>query len=640
MAGSRLVFGYGGMPVYDPDKTGSHNTRAGRSTFVRITAQIWADLLSSFVLYAMMNYLTNVWNLSLTHAAGIINIFNGSSPALAIVFVSFADAFLGDFYIIVLSRIAYSIGLILLSLSTPTFFAPCNKYKEECIGHTQKVLFFTALPLIVVGMAGHIASLQSFLGSQVSAEAEAQAQPEAEAQALLPAKAQAPVKPEPKAEAQASAELKSEIEPIPKAEALAQAPPPAEAQAPPPAEPELVAQASPEPEIEPEHEPNAKSHVAVLNGPDKAQLAFSVILVLVAILVIIGGGLAFPYIKPWSIRFWIPAICASITTVLFLTGSSRYTPQKPKGSPLTTILRVFVAASTKDFQQVTNFKQIYKEDDTQGTESLRWLDKAAIKFPDQALAKSWTLCTVREVEDTKTGIRMVPMLLPFIGTGLVLSLGTSYFLEQANHMDRKLGSIEIQIPIFFLLYMSFASLSQPIFNALLKRIPIPDRYHAATEIAVGMVLSILCCITAAIVEIRRLQVIRSHGLTDKSNERIPMSVFYLVPQFVLHAAVDGILTSGTFRLLNDHHIPAMMHKYLFYLSKFFLGLGIMANVLLVYIVENVTDWFQHTLNKSHLDRYYWTLAGLSTVNLVIYIILASFYNYKGSPLDGDVEGGK
>ncbi|KAI7729404.1 hypothetical protein M8C21_010242 [Ambrosia artemisiifolia] len=513
MAGSRLVFGYGGMPVYDPDKTGSHNTRAGRSTFVRITAQIWADLLSSFVLYAMMNYLTNVWNLSLTHAAGIINIFNGSSPALAIVFVSFADAFLGDFYIIVLSRIAYSIGLILLSLSTPTFFAPCNKYKEECIGHTQKVLFFTALPLIVVGMA-------------------------------------------------------------------------------------------------------------------------------VAILVIIGGGLAFPYIKPWSIRFWIPAICASITTVLFLTGSSRYTPQKLKGSPLTTILRVFVAATTKDFQQVTNFKQIYKEDDTQGTKSLRWLDKAAIKFPDQALAKTWTLCTVREVEDTKTGIRMVPMLLPFIGTGLVLSLGTSYFLEQANHMDRKLGSIEIQIPIFFLLYMSFASLSQPIFNALLKRIPIPDRYHAATEIAVGMVLSILCCITAAIVEIRRLQVIRSHGLTDKSNERIPMSVFYLVPQFVLHAAVDGILTSGTFRLLNDHHIPAMMHKYLFYLSKFFLGLGIMANVLLVYIVEKVSDWFQHTLNKSHLDRYYWTLAGLSTVNLVIYTILAYFYNYKGSPLDGDVEGGK
>lgn len=50
-------------------------------------------------------------------------------------------------------------GLGLLSLSTP-------KVLSRGIGETQKVLFYTALSLIVVGIAGHMVSLNQFLHDQ------------------------------------------------------------------------------------------------------------------------------------------------------------------------------------------------------------------------------------------------------------------------------------------------------------------------------------------------------------------------------------------------------------------------------------------------------------------------------------------
>ncbi|PWA50771.1 proton-dependent oligopeptide transporter family [Artemisia annua] len=104
-----------------------------------LTALIWADLLAAFAMYVMMTYLTNVWSLSTTHAAGIINIWNGITPALAIVFAFLVDSFIGDFYMLVFSSIAYSIGLGLLTMSTPPVFGPCSDYKKQCRQPMQRV---------------------------------------------------------------------------------------------------------------------------------------------------------------------------------------------------------------------------------------------------------------------------------------------------------------------------------------------------------------------------------------------------------------------------------------------------------------------------------------------------------------------
>ncbi|KAJ0640416.1 putative proton-dependent oligopeptide transporter family, MFS transporter superfamily [Helianthus annuus] len=540
-------------------------------------------------MYVMMNYLTNVWNLSTAHAAGIINIWNGITSVLAIVFAFFVDAFTGDFFMLVVSSIAYSVGLGLLSMSTPAVFGPCKDDKKECIGHTQKVLFYIALLLIAVGMAGHMVSLTPFLDLQTKGDEEN--------------------KEENVTENENGKEKKSRGE-------------------------------------------TKEGYKIFMQIPG----------LIMVMIVIIAGGIGLPYVKPWKLRFGIPAICSVLATLLFFTGWPYYDRDPPKGSPLTTTVRVFVATAHNISQPIPNHKDLYYEDDTRPTSSLRFLltpatrnwisnltraclDKAAIKVPEGQQPNKWKVCNVHEVEDTKIGIRMLPMWSTFIVVGIVLSIGNTYYLEQANHMDRKLGKIEVSIPIFLLFYKATSSISATSYSFLIN---CTKKYAPPVGIATGMVLSVLCCITAAKVETRRLHRIRDHGLLDKPEDQIPMSIFALLPQFMLLAAVDGI-ANNSIKGFFWNQTPESMRRYLTYFTNGVLGLGSMASVLSVYVVGKISEkngkpnWFQYTLNKSRLDRYYWVLAALSAVNLIIYVIVAYFYEYKESPdggADKDIpEGG-
>ncbi|CAL5420261.1 unnamed protein product [Camellia sinensis] len=53
-----------------------------------------------------------------------------------------------------------------------------------------------------------------------------------------------------------------------------------------------------------------------------------------AILIPIGGIIAISFIKIWSLRFGIPAICSAVATLVFLSGSGSYNCVKPQGSSL------------------------------------------------------------------------------------------------------------------------------------------------------------------------------------------------------------------------------------------------------------------------------------------------------------------
>ena len=129
------------------------------------------------------------------------------------------------------------------------------------------------------------------------------------------------------------------------------------------------------------------------------------------------------------------------------------------------------------------------------------------------------------------------------------------------------------------------------------------------------------------VETRRLGVIKSHRLVDKPEEIIPMTMFWLLLQFWLLAIVDGKLEQSmgyVFASMNDEYLN---HDISNLITKALVGLGIMGSVLFTYVVGKVSElgenpsWFQDTLNKSHLNNYYWTLAVATAVIFVPSIIL-------------------
>lgn len=538
----------------------SSKFKAEMASFVRITALLWADLLAGYAMWVMMTYLTNVWKLSFTHAAGIVNIWGGIASILPIGLAFLVDTFMGNFSMLLISSMSYSIGLGFLTMSTPPVFGSCHNYKPECIGHTQKVLFYAALALIAVGISGHVVSLAASVAEQTSSEDE-----------------------------------------------------------------------------------NEDGSINLWQIPG----------FLAVVLVPIIGGIALPYIRPWSIRFGIPAICTLVATLLFLTGSCKYQRDSPQGSPLTATIRVFVASSSKIFEPLPDNAKFYGIENPgphslAQTCGLRCLDKAAMISPviplEQQIENKWKLCSVTEVEETKIGIRMFPMWVTFIVCGMVLSIGNTYFLEQANHMNRKVGKLTVPLPMFLLFYNSAKSASTTVFTCLVTWLGAAGikKYAPPIGISLAMIFSILCCITAASVETRRLHVIRDHGLLEKPDEKIPMNIFWLLPQFVLLAALDGLSQNSISCFFTDQ-APPSMKSYLLYFTNGVLGLGTMASVLSVYVVGKISEkgskpnWFQYTLSKSRLDRYYWTLAAVSAANLVLYIVVACFYSYRESGSEDEEE---
>lgn len=170
-------------------------------------------------------------------------------------------------------------GIGLVSMSTPPVLAnttgTCKDYDPKCIDRTQKVLFYTGMSLIAIGVAGNLISVKPFLDEQ--------------------------------------------------------------------------------------REDN--EHVTSGGAREFYKLPFFIVVIIVPIV----AAVALPYIKPWSLRFGIPAIFTAAATLLFLSGVFlrgpwAYKELKPQGSPITSVCRVFFAAACNIFQPFPLDDQyLYKE---------------------------------------------------------------------------------------------------------------------------------------------------------------------------------------------------------------------------------------------------------------------------------------
>lgn len=77
--------------------------------FMLFPALLWADILVSYALFVMQNYLTKVWNISFVNAAGILNIWGGISMILPVFFLFLVDTLIGNRKMLLISSISYSL---------------------------------------------------------------------------------------------------------------------------------------------------------------------------------------------------------------------------------------------------------------------------------------------------------------------------------------------------------------------------------------------------------------------------------------------------------------------------------------------------------------------------------------------------
>ena len=273
--------------------------------------------------------------------------------------------------------------------------------------------------------------------------------------------------------------------------------------------------------------------------------------------------------------------------------------------------------------------------------SFSFLDKAAIIDEIDALSKirnPWRLCSVAQVEEVKLVLRLIPIWLSCLIFAAVQTQSHTFYVKQGSTMARSIG------PHF---QVSPGSLLSVIGLTILIIIPIYDRlfvpiarkftcHHAGItilqRIGVGLFLSILNMTISALVEAKRVRIAKEHNLIDKPHSIIPMSIWWLLPQYMILGMADSFTIIGLQELFYDQ-MPEAMRSVGAAAYVSIVGVGGFVSNAIITIVEAVSSrsgekWLGNNINKAHLDYFYWVMAVLSALGLIVFMLLARMYVYK------------
>ncbi|KAL7248501.1 hypothetical protein ACSBR2_003269 [Camellia fascicularis] len=346
----------------------------------------------------------------------------------------------------------------------------------------------------------------------------------------------------------------------------------------------------------------------------------------------LGATVAFFVFGPllWKVSFKISAIAMTISGFLFLCGFPFYYRKKPTGSPMTDVYCVTKAAIWKrNLDYPATPEQFYHNDKGELELSphvalLRWLDKAAIEEKSNSSMSSpeeqesrGMLCPAAQVTKVKLLLTMAPMWTTFFNYCLVVATGSTFFLLQTSNMD---GNVNLT---YFSIIRSFSSfIASFLYELLVPRLWTETQQKRAwkVRIGVGMFCSFLSCAVARFVEIYRLKLYKDNN----GEEIIPMSVFWLTPQFCLLGFMEGLCEDG---LVDFYHqqVPESMKAYGPPFNQWVLGMGNFVSILWI-LTFNL--WFGDNINDSRLDNYYAILAIVGIANLFVYHFVSNMPIYN------------
>jgi peptide/histidine transporter 3/4 len=274
------------------------------------------------------------------------------------------------------------------------------------------------------------------------------------------------------------------------------------------------------------------------------------------------------------------------------------------------------------------------------------LDKAAIIDEVDASNKTrnpWRLCSVTQVEEVKLVLRLIPIWLSCLMFTVVQAQIHTYFTKQGGTLIHTIGP-KFQFPPASLLGLVGVTILfvVPIYDRVF--VPLarkftghPNGITVLQRIGVGLFLSILTMVVSAIVETKRVNVAKNHGLIDDPSAILPMYIWWLLPQYTITGVSDAFTIIGLQELFYDQ-MPEGLRSLgaAAYIS--IVGVGSFVSNIVIVIVEAISSkagekWLGDNINRAHLDDYYWVMAVLSALNLGVYMWLAKCYEYKKVVVD-------
>ncbi|KAJ4820929.1 Major facilitator superfamily protein [Rhynchospora pubera] len=358
------------------------------------------------------------------------------------------------------------------------------------------------------------------------------------------------------------------------------------------------------------------------------------------------------YIQDEVGRSWAYGMCCIfmvISIAIFLSGTRRYRYKKRAGSPIVHILQVIVASFRKrKLVHDPNVMLLYENGPEATriphTEQYSFLDKAAIQvqgddeqmLDSKQMTNPWNLCSVSRVEEVKMLIRLLPVWATTIMFWTVHAQMLTFSVEQASTMERNVGRFNIPAGSLTAFFVGGTLITLAVYD----RVVVPlcrswkdtQGFTNLQRIGIGLALSVLGMIAAALMENRRLSVARSAG----SRTTLPISAFTLIPQFFLVGSGEAFIYTGQLDFFITRSPKSMktMSTGLFLTT---LSLGLFLSSFLVSVVTCITNhngekgWLADNINKGRLDYFYALLAVLSTINFIAYLAVTAFVIKPQSP---------
>ncbi|KAL9228378.1 hypothetical protein vseg_003967 [Gypsophila vaccaria] len=330
----------------------------------------------------------------------------------------------------------------------------------------------------------------------------------------------------------------------------------------------------------------------------------------------------------WSLGFAVPTLVMVASSVLFTCGNRFYV--RSPGKDMGTDQKTFVAA-LQGFKsavvKVFRCRLCRSDRGNSGAElELQEDQLSAQKLVGTKEPSSEPSARICLSDNVKVTLRLFPIWTMLLLFAVIFQQPATFFTKQGMTMKRNIGP-KFKIPPATLQGAITVSIIvlMPLYDKLLipltRAITGNERGITVLQrMGAGMVLSVIAMVIAALTEEKRL--------------RTPsLSIFWLLPQYIL-LGISDIFTVVGMQEFFYAEVPVKMKTMGIALYTSVFGVGSFLSAIMIAVIEFVTarqgkqSWFTDDMTKARLDKYYWLLAMLSTVSLVVYVLLCKFHKSR------------